>query len=264
MLSVYRALDLTDEKGFLCGKVLGDLGVDVIKVERPGGDPSRSIGPFYHGTPDSNKSLYWFAFNASKRGITLNLEHPEGRDIFKKLSATADFVIESFPPGYMDTLGIGYTSLSAANSGLIMTSITPFGQTGPYKDRKASDITILAMSGLMSICGDSDRAPLRMCLDQSYYLAGGQAAAGALVALQDRSVSGEGQHVDVSIYELAVRINYREPFMWEWLKKTSPRMGSLFARGGAGRQQLWPCKDGLVTWLFTPENTKPIRAWVVR
>jgi crotonobetainyl-CoA:carnitine CoA-transferase CaiB-like acyl-CoA transferase len=162
MLSGYRALDLTDEKGFLCGKVLGDLGVDVVKVERPSGDPSRSIGPFYHGKPDPNKSLNWFAFNASKRGITLNLECPEGRDIFKKLSTTADFVIESFPPGYMDALGIGYTSLSAVNSGLIMTSITPFGQTGPYKDRKASDITILAMSGLMSICGDPDRAPLRL------------------------------------------------------------------------------------------------------
>jgi len=262
VLNGYRVLDLADEKGFFSGKILGDLGADVIKVEKPAGDASRRIGPFYRNTPDPEKSLHWFALNGSKRGITLNLEDPEGRQIFERLSATADFIIESFPPGHMDKLGIGYDALSARNPKLIMTSITPFGQTGPYKDYKGSDLTILAMSGLMSINGDKDRPPLRMCLDQSYYLASTQAAAGTLLALQSRYLSGAGQRVDVSIYEVAVRANYREPFRWEWEKAKTPRMGNIFARGGLGYRQLWPSKDGYVTWMIMMENPKPVRGWV--
>jgi crotonobetainyl-CoA:carnitine CoA-transferase CaiB-like acyl-CoA transferase len=130
LLSPYRALDLTDEKGFFCGRILGDFGVDVIKIEPPGGDPSRRIGPFYHDIPDPEKSLHWFAYNANKRGITLNIETADGRELFRRLVKTADFVIESFPPGYMDKIGLGYASLSQINPGIIMTSITPFGQTG--------------------------------------------------------------------------------------------------------------------------------------
>jgi benzylsuccinate CoA-transferase BbsE subunit len=262
MLNNYRVLDLTDEKGSLCGKILGDLGADVIKVEKPTGDVSRRIGPFFHDMPDPEKSLNWFALNSSKRGITLNIEDPEGKEIFKKLADTADVIIESFAPGYMDTLGIGYAALSARNPRLIITSITAFGQTGPYKDRKASDITLLAMSGLMSINGDSDRPPLRMCLDQSYYLASAQAAAGTLLAIQCRYASGKGQCVDVSIYEVAVRANYREPFRWEWEKAKTPRMGNYFARGSAAFRQLWPSKDGYVTWTIMMENVKPVRGWV--
>ena len=107
MLSSYRILDLTNEKGFLCGKALGDFGADVIKVEKPGGEPDRSKGPFYHDQADPEKSLYWFAFNANKRSITLDIETADGREIFKKLVKTADVVIESFSPGYMDKIGLG-------------------------------------------------------------------------------------------------------------------------------------------------------------
>jgi benzylsuccinate CoA-transferase BbsE subunit len=248
MLNNYRVLDLTDEKGSLCGKILGDLGADVIKVEKPTGDVSRRIGPFFHDMPDPEKSLNWFALNSSKRGITLNIEDPEGKEIFKKLADTADVIIESFAPGYMDTLGIGYAALSARNPRLIITSITAFGQTGPYKDRKASDITLLAMSGLMSINGDSDRPPLRMCLDQSYYLASAQAAAGTLLAIQCRYASGKGQCVDVSIYEVAVRANYREPFLRQrerrfsatmaqqgWIRDMDDHDGKCQAGTGLGR-----------------------------
>ena len=96
LLGPYRALDLTDEKGLLCGRILADLGADVIKVERPGGDPARNIGPFYNDIPDHEKSLFWFAYNTNKRGITLNIESLDGQDIFKRLVKTADFVIESF------------------------------------------------------------------------------------------------------------------------------------------------------------------------
>ena len=251
MLSGYRVLDLTDEKGFLCGKIFGDLGADVIKVERAGGDPARRIGPFLHGIPDRGKSLHWFAFNSSKRGITLNPESLQGQEIFRRLSDRVDVVVESFPPGTMDDLGLAYSSLSATNPRLIMVSITPFGQTGPYRDRKASDIILLAMSGLMSITGDSDRPPVRMCLDQSYCLAGAHAAVGTLLALRHRQISGEGQHVDVSMYECAVRANYWEPSRWEFLKTIVKRMGNQFPRAAAKGKQLWHCKDGYVTFLLT-------------
>src|SRR3990170_4141548 len=123
MLRPYRVLDLTDEKGLLCGKILGDLGADVIKIERPGGDVARSVGPFYHDELHPEKSLYWFALNTSKRGITLNIETVDGQEIFKKLVKTADFVIESFQPGYLDKLSLGYSMLEKLNPGIILVSI---------------------------------------------------------------------------------------------------------------------------------------------
>ena len=193
MLSPYRVLDLTDEKGFLCGKLLGDLGADVIKVERPGGDPARSIGPFYHDEADPEKSLFWFAFNTSKRGITLDIETAEGQEVFKRLVESADFVIESFPPGYMDQLGLGYSALEEVNPGIIMVSITPFGQTGPYKDYKAPDIVAWAMGGSMYPFGNADRPPVRISHhSQAYLHASGEAAVGAMLALYYRSITGEG------------------------------------------------------------------------
>jgi crotonobetainyl-CoA:carnitine CoA-transferase CaiB-like acyl-CoA transferase len=129
MLSPYRILDLTNERGFICGKVLADLGADVIKIEKPGGDQARSLGPFYHDIPDPEKSLYWFAFNTNKRGITLDIEKKDGQEIFKRLIKSADIVIESFDPGYMDKLGIGYSSLSQINPRMT-TSITGLGRPG--------------------------------------------------------------------------------------------------------------------------------------
>src|SRR3990170_3305135 len=162
MLSPYRVLDLTDEKGLLCGKILGDLGADVIKIERPGGDPARRIGPFYHDEPHPEKSLFWFAFNTSKRGITLNIETADGQEIFKRLVQTADFVIETFPPGYLAKLGLGYSDLEKINPGIILVSITPFGQTGPYKDWKGADIVAWATGGDMAPWGEPDRPPIRI------------------------------------------------------------------------------------------------------
>jgi benzylsuccinate CoA-transferase BbsE subunit len=202
MLSPYRVLDLTDEKGLLCGKILGDMGADVIKIEKPGGDAARSIGPFYHDEPHSEKSLFWFSLNTSKRGITLNIETADGREIFKRLVQTADFVIESFAPGYLDKLGLGYMALDKIKPGIIMVSITPFGQTGPYRDYKTSDIVAWAMSGEMSGWGDIDRPPVRISNhSQSYLNAAADGAIGALVALYQRWAMGEGQHIDVSIQE---------------------------------------------------------------
>ena len=150
MLGPYRVLDLAGEMGLLCGKILGDLGADVIKIEKPGGDPARNQGPFYQDDPDPEKSLLWFALNTSKRGITLDIETVQGQELFRKLAEKADFVIETFRPGFLAGLGLGYSDLEKINPGLIMVSVTPFGQTGPWKDYKTSDIVAWGLGGEMA------------------------------------------------------------------------------------------------------------------
>ena len=227
MLGSFRVLDLTSDKGFLCGKILGDLGADVIKIEPPGGDPARSIGPFYHNIPQPEKSLYWFAFNNNKRGITLDIETRDGQEIFKGLVKTADFVIESFAPGYMDSLGLGYSALSEINPRIIVTSITPFGQTGPYKDYKASDIVVIAMMGWMYLCGDPDRPPVRISFPQAYLNASAEAAASSMIAHYYRETTGEGQHVDVSAQHSLITNAFNAPSFWEFNRIILQRAGPL-------------------------------------
>jgi crotonobetainyl-CoA:carnitine CoA-transferase CaiB-like acyl-CoA transferase len=251
MLNPYRVLDLTDEKGLLCGKLLGDLGADVIKIERPGGDPARKIGPFYDDEPDPEKSLFWFAFNTSKRGITLDIETAAGQATFKKLVETTDFVIESFPPGYMDKLGLGYSALEKVNPGIIMVSITPFGQTGPYKDYKAPDIVAWAMGGYMYVVGVEDRPPVLISHhSQAYLYAGAQAATGAMVALYHREMTGEGQQVDVSIQEAVLPVSYNVTSNWDtW--KISNKRGTTRPDITVRVTRVWPAKDGHVIWLWS-------------
>jgi len=250
MLSPYRVLDLTDEKGLMCGKLLGDLGADVIKIERPGGDSARSIGPFYHDETHPEKSLFWFALNASKRGITLDIETADGQEIFKRLGKGADFIIESFPPGYMDKLGLGYAELEKLNPGIIMASITPFGQSGPYKNYKASDIVVWAMGGHMHTCGDADRPPVRIShYSQAYFHAATDAAVGAMMALYHREMTGEGQHVDVSTQRSLSQATWMLTSVWDM-------MGLVRQRGGLSyyttirTTRRWPCKDGYIVWFY--------------
>ncbi len=248
MLSPYRVLDLTDEKGLICGKILGDMGADVIKIEKPGGDATRNTGPFYHDDPDPEKSLFWFALNTSKRGITLNIETAEGQEIFKSLAKTADFVIESFPPGYLDKLGLGYSDLEKINPRVILVSITPFGQTGPYKDWKTSDIVAWALGGDMAPYGDPDRPPLRISHhSQAYLHAGSDGAMGALTALYQRWSTGEGQKVDVSIQEAAVHSSIHHNPTWNSERPPGKR-GEGMPGAGHDSIRLWPCKDGYVSW----------------
>lgn len=249
MLSPYRVLDLTDESGVLCGKLLGDLGADVIKIERPGGDPARSRGPFLHDEIDPEKSLFWFAFNTSKRGITLNIETSDGQEIFKRLAKAADFVIESFPPGYMDKLSLGYSALERINPGIIIVSITPFGQTGPYRDYKAAGIVAWAMGGHMHPCGNPDSPPVEIGHhSQAYLHASVEAAAGALIALSYRQITGEGQHVDVSIQDSLAQSNYTLSSAWDMMKSVR-RRGEQSERYAHVRR-MWPCQDGYVMWFF--------------
>ncbi len=247
MLEGYRALDLTDEKGFLCGKILAELGVDVIKVERPGGDPSRKIGPFWHDQTDPEKSLYWFAYNSSKRAITLNLGTEEGRRIFRDLAKTADFVIESFAPGEMDRLGFGYPELCRIRKDIILTSITPFGQTGPYRHYQASDLVLMGMAGELFLTGDSDRRPVNISMPQACLHAGADAAVGSMLAHHFRRKTGDGQHVDVSMQHSAAWFLAQTIPHWELEKLILGRVGTFRTSSrGTLQRQVWPCKDGFI------------------
>jgi crotonobetainyl-CoA:carnitine CoA-transferase CaiB-like acyl-CoA transferase len=198
MLSPYRVLDLTTERGFLCGQILGDLGADVIKIEPPGGSSARRLGPFFEDRADPNRSICWWAYNRNKRGITLNLETDEGRELLYRLVARARFLIESYNPGYLNGRGLGYADLAAHNRELIYVSITPFGQHGPKAAYADSDLVILATGGPLLLYGDEDRPPVRLSVPQAYLHASGDAAVGALVANHECNRSGTGQHVDVS------------------------------------------------------------------
>lgn len=249
MLSPYRVLDLTDEKGWIAGKIMGDFGADVIKIEPPGGDPGRNIGPFYHDEHDPEKSLYWFAFNTSKRGITLDLENTDNQEIFKKLVKSADFVIESYPPGYLDKLGLGYSDLEKLNPGLIMVSITPFGQTGPYKDYKGSDIVACATGGHMLPLGDADRSPVGIgYYFQAYLHAGAASIVGSLMALNQRRITGQGQHIDVSMQEAVCYLVLGSLANYD-IGKIVRKRGELMGTG-IRLPTMWPCKDGYVVFIF--------------
>ena len=252
MLSSYRVLDLTHDGCMLCGKVLGDLGADVIQIEPPGGSPTRNTGPFYHDIPDPQKSLTWFFLGLNKRGITLNLETADGREIFKRLVKTADFVVESFEPGYMKSLGVGYEELEKIKPGIIMTSITPFGQTGPYTRYKVTDIVGVALSGMMWLYGEADRAPVRIPAPQFYLQGGLQGAMGTMVAHYHRELTGEGQHVDQSCQQAIILTLMVSAEVWD-LNRFDMRgqgPGTLRPRptppGPLYGRSIYRCKDGYV------------------
>jgi len=244
-LEGYRILDLTDEKGHLCGRILGDMGVDVIKIEPPGGDPARKSGLFYHDDPHPEKSLSWFFANANKRGITLNLQSSDGRKIFGRLIERADLVIESFPPGHMAELGLDYSALTKIKPDIILTSITPFGQSGPYAHYKVTDITAVAMGGMAYVFGDPDRAPVRISVPQAFFLGSQHAAIGSVLALYHRELMGEGQWIDTSVQEaIMFTLTYYFPH-WEHRK-------AKFMRGGASASRPRPQPLGTLTtrWTF--------------
>jgi crotonobetainyl-CoA:carnitine CoA-transferase CaiB-like acyl-CoA transferase len=256
MLSCYRVLDLTNEKGFLCGRALGDFGADVIKIEKPGGEPDRNKAPFYHDIPDPEKSLYWFAFNANKRSITLDIATADGREIFKRLVKTADAVIESFPPGYMDKIGLGYAVLSEVNPGIILTSISGFGQKGPYRDYNDRDLAVWALSGYMYITGEPDRPPLAPSYPHAHLIGAMNGAIGTMVALAHRRLTGRGQQVDASSHQgLVFAISIETKLPWALQKVNASREGRdrmrVFAKDGQVKiPLLWECKDGSIAFFF--------------
>ncbi len=249
LLNGFRVLDLTDDTGWLCGKVLGDLGADVIKIEPPGGDRARASGPFYQDAIDPEKSLHWFAFNANKRGITLSIETHRGKELFNQLVSGADCVIESFQPGYLDGLGLGYSSLRCLNPRIIVTSITPFGQSGPYRDYQGSDLAVMAMGGYTALCGEPGQRPVRISFPQACLMASVEAGAGTIIARYARGTIGCGQHVDVSMQESVLWYTFLAPQLWE-LDKVIPQRGGPCQQvsSRAFRRMYWRCRDGFVVF----------------
>ena len=205
-LSGYRVLDLAGPLAFHCVKLLADMGADVVKIEPPGGDQARRIPPFKDDLLHPEKSLYFLHYNTNKRGITLNLDSRDGRAIFLELARSADVVVETFRPGRMDELGLGYSVLIAENPGLIMASITPFGQTGPWRDYKATDIAGLALSNLMVLTGEPGEPPVQAPGEVAYGMASTYGAFGVAIALYHRLDTRKGQHIDVSMHECAAHI----------------------------------------------------------
>jgi crotonobetainyl-CoA:carnitine CoA-transferase CaiB-like acyl-CoA transferase len=249
MLSPYRVLDLTDECGILCGKIFADLGADVIQVEPPSGSPARRIGPFYHDEVDIERSLYWWAYAANKRSITLNLSTADGRALLKRLVPSAHFLIESFPPGHMERLGLGYDALTAINPALIVVSITPFGQDGPYAHYRASDLNGMGMAGFMYVTGDPDRPPARVGVPHFYLHGSAAGATGAMIAHAQRVLTGQGQHVDVSCQEAVARTLASAPQLFAIEKTVIRRQGSYRQTGDTTFMRItWPCIDGFVNF----------------
>ena len=251
MLSPYRVLDLTDERGLLCGKILADLGADVLQIEPPAGNTARRVAPFYRDDPGPDHSLFWWAYAANKRSVTLDLMRADGKALFERLVASAHFLIESGKPGELAALGLGYDRLADINPALIVVSVTPFGQTGPYATYLASDLVGMGLGGFMYVTGDPDRAPLRVGFPHFYLHGSAAAAAGAMLAHSQRVVTGQGQHVDVSCQEAVARslANSLASYAIE---------GSVIVRQGSYRQTgadtfmriTWPCKDGFVNFQF--------------
>ena len=197
-----KILDFTHHiAGPYCTKLLADFGADVVKIERPAGDPGRRMAPFFHDEADPDKSLPFAYLNTNKRSVTVNLKSSEGREIVRSLAAGSDVLVENFSPRVMPSLGLDYESLCQDAPGLVMVSISNFGQTGPYRDYKAADIVEYALGGLMYIFGAYDREPLKHAFHQAQFKGGTDAASAALMALYHQRLSGEGQHVDVSIQE---------------------------------------------------------------
>jgi benzylsuccinate CoA-transferase BbsE subunit len=249
-LAGLRVLDLADEKASFCTKLLADMGADVIKVERPGGDASRWIGPFWGNIPHPEKSLSFWHNNTSKRGITLCLESKKGQGIFVGLANKADVVVEAFPPGYLKEIGLKYEDLSEKNPKLILVSVTGFGQTGPYKEYKSCDIVASAIGGQMYVCGLPDYPPLKPYGQQSFYSASLFAAVGILIALHERNHSGRGQHIDISLQE-AVTATLEHVMVRHFYEKVVPnRQGNLQWTKSAC---LLPCKDGYILITFNRE-----------
>ena len=199
-----RVLELADEKGQFCGKLLADLGADVVKIEPPGGEPSRRVGPFVDDIPHPDRSLSFWYYNTSKRGITLNLETLDGQALFRRLAAAADVVLETFRPGYLASLGLDYDS--SGNDRMIMCSLTPFGQTGPWRDFLTTDLLHMAAGGEMASCGYDEAdvpnaPPIAPGGGNAWHMGCHYATMAIMAALVHRTVSGRGQYIDTSIHE---------------------------------------------------------------
>ena len=243
MFDGIRILDLSEEPGWLAGKILGDLGADVVKVEPPGGDPGR-LPPFLGDVRDPERSLKWLALNTSKRGITLDTRKPDGADLLARLAERADVLLESHAPGVLETRGCGYEALRARNPRLVWCAVTPFGRTGPWAGHRAHDLVVVALGGNAAVTGDPDRPPVRCTLPTSYYHAAPDAALGIAMALYAREDTGRGRLVDVSLHECQLPTLVTGPGSQALDPRPRRRTGAAMGR----TREIWRTRDGWITF----------------
>lgn len=250
-LAGYRVIDLADEKGQLCARLLAELGADVIKVEPRAGDRTRANGPFFRDEEGRESSLYWWAMNAGKRSVTCELRLEPGRDLFHRLVAGADAVIETSAPGAAKEIGADPRTLAKVNPGAVIVSITNYGQTGPARNLPASDIVGSAMGGHMYLNGSDEHGPVRTTAPQSYAQVNLQAAVGAVIALYARGANdGLGQHVDVSMQEAMANAMDNAQQTWDILQINNRGPGSGRMVGGrVGPRYIYETADGWVAAL---------------
>ena len=251
MLEHLRVIDLADYRGVFCAKTLGDLGADVVKVEPPGGDPARRLGPFAGGEPGPERSLFWQGFATNRRSVMLDIARDEGQAALRRLAVGADFLVESFAPGFMESLGLGYEALRALNPRLIVVSITPFGSAGPKAAYAATDLTGAALGGSMAMTGEPDRPPVRVSHSPQFWLVGGAAgAAGAMIAHHHRLLTGEGQHVDASCQQAMARTLSHAPQVWDLTGVNLRRSGAYRMIGDVRMRITYLCADGYAAFFF--------------
>ena len=265
LLEGVRALDLTHYfAGTYCTRLLAGLGADVVKVERPpSGDPLRRYGPFA-GNPKAavasgkgpiEDGAWYLYLNAGKRGLTLDLKTEEGRQMLLQLAAQADLLVENFAPGTMARLGLGYDALAQVNPGLVVTSISNFGQTGPYRDWRAAEVNLYAMGGLMNITGEPDQEPLKEGAPLAQLGAGQNAFVATMAALMYAEETGVGQHIDISIAEYATNILENALMQYSYSGQEYTRVGN---RGyGRAAWGIYPCRDGFVGVIAGPDHRWP-------
>jgi len=246
-LAGITVIDLTHHiAGPYCTKLMAGMGAEVIKIERPGsGDPARSMRPFPGDVPDSEKSGAFLYLNTGKKGITLDLKTASGVSILGKLVKDADVLVENFHPRVMPGLRIDYQALSQINPTLVMTSISNFGQTGPYRDYRAEEMTIMAMGGFMYLGGSPEREPLRLGFAASQYMGGLAGFTATMAALHHAEQTGAGQHVDVSLMECLAASHFQAIEQYVHTGVVQNRNRTMF---------VFPCQDGVVQLGMQPHH----------
>ena len=243
-----RVLDLAGEPAVLAGRILGDLGADVIAVEPPGGHPLRHRGPWLRDRPDPEQSLAWIAGGTSRRSVALDLRHEDGRALFARLCERADAVIATSSAEQLAALGLDEATRTKRFPRLVVCSVTPFGATGPRRHWRATDLSALAASGNLFSTGEPDRAPVRCSLPTAYFHAGLEAAIGVLFALLARRSSGAGQSVDISLQEVMLMPNISLSSQFPLTGNKGARAGSGYRAGKTFQPEIWRCADGWVSF----------------
>ena len=261
-LTGIRVLDLSGELGVYCGKLLADVGADVIKVEPPTGDTMRRIGPFLEESDTWENSTHWRHYNTNKRSITLDITSDKGISLFRRLADTADVVVESFQPGYLDSFGLGYQHLKDDHNGLIFASLTPFGQTGPYRDYLGSDLVGFAMGGYMYVTGWPETPPNKLWGNQAFQTTSNRAYIAILIAIFHRLATGDGQYIDVSMQEAVATTTEHVNTAYNYTGESAVRCG--FRHGGQF-VATWQCKDGFVSITTNTQKAwDDLRGWMDR